>query len=451
MINVCSFAKYTNFKLSSWPHPILNLLVNEQTGHTLTSADAHAGQEDLLLLSSALAETGDNLASTGGTQGMAQSDGTTTDVHLLVGDVQDVHAVDGHGGEGLVELDNVNVVNGELVLLEELGDGGGRANTHDARRDTGDGGTDELAEDGLTETLGHVTAHEQDGGGTVGDLGAVAASALVTKLGEGGADLGQTLVGGAPPRALILGQGDGLFLAGLGVLDGGGDGDDLVIEPVVLLGVLSTAVRLASVTILLLAGDVEVFADVLGGLTHGLHAVASQLVLEDLRVERAGKTVATVGHALGTEGETARDGAEGDLVGNVLDGLQAGGAEAVARGSAGGVGEAGGEGGGTDVVGSLGIGDLKKLVYFRRIECKGTYVAQADILDQRGVHVHPLDGLLQQLDDNAVDGGVLEAALEALGQRGTDGQGDDNIIGVLLGARGGEYAVRMTAMTILHT
>jgi hypothetical protein len=45
----------------------------------------------------------------------------------------------------------------------------------------------------------------------------------------------------------------------------------------------------------------------------------------------------------------------------------------------------------------------------------GMYVAQAHVLDERGVHVHALDGLLEDLDDDAVDGRVLEATLAALG------------------------------------
>jgi hypothetical protein len=62
------------------------------------------------------------------------------------------------------------------------------------------------------------------------------------------------------------------------------------------------------------------------------------------------------------------------------------------------------------------------------------HVAQADVLDEGGVHVHALDDLLEHLDDEAVDGRVLEAALAALGQGRPDRERDDDIIGVLLGA-----------------
>jgi len=47
-----------------------------------------------------------------------------------------------------------------------------------------------------------------------------------------------------------------------------------------------------------------------------------------------------------------------DLVSNVFDSLEAGGAEAVDGGGGGGVGKAGGKGCGTDVVGGAGVVDL---------------------------------------------------------------------------------------------
>lgn len=111
--------------------------------------------------------------------------------------------------------------------------------------------------------------------------------------------------------------------------------------------------------------DVEVLADVLGGLTHGLQAVCGVLVgVDDVVDEGAGKTVTTVGHGLGTDGDTDLDSTGHDLVGNVLCGLETGAAEAVGRVCGGGVGEAGSETGGADVVGGFGIG----------------YIAQTDVL-----------------------------------------------------------------------
>lgn len=140
---------------------------------------------------------------------------------------------------------------------------------------------------------------------------------------ERGADLLQRLEGGAPPGALVLGERDRLLLARLGVLDLDLDGHDLVVEPAGLLRDFGAAVALRRVAVLLLARDVEVVAHVLGGLAHGLHAVAALLCLEDLVEEGLLETVAADRHALGAHGETDLDGACGDLACDVLDGLKA--------------------------------------------------------------------------------------------------------------------------------
>jgi hypothetical protein len=42
-----------------------------------------------------------------------------------------------------------------------------------------------------------------------------------------------------------------------------------------------------------------------------------------------------------------------------------------------------------------------------------------------------LDDLLEQLEDEAIELNVLEASLLGLCQRSADGEGDDNVVGVL--------------------
>jgi hypothetical protein len=331
----------------------LQLLVDKQTSHTHTSTNAHTGEQDLLLLPPALAQTCDNLAGTCATQRVAERDSAAPDVELVVVDLEGLEAVDRHGGESLVELDEVNVVEGKLELVEELGDGDRGTDTHDPRGQTGDSGADVLGEDGLAEGLGLGALHQQDGGGAVSQLRGVAGVRPVTVGQESGLDLLQRLECGTSADALVLCENDLLLLAGLGVLDGGLDGSDLVVEPTSLLRDLGTAVGLSGVPVLALTRDVEVLANVLGCLAHGLHAVPGLRVLEDLVDEGALEPVAASGHALGTHGNTALDGANGDLVGNVLDSLETRRAEAVKRGARCGVGEAGGEHGGAHIVGSL--------------------------------------------------------------------------------------------------
>ena len=75
-------------------------------------------------------------------------------------------------------------------------------------------------------------------------------------------------------------------------------------------------------------------------------------------MERLSQAVAARGHEFRAHSEPAFDAAGGDLVGDVLYGFQAGGAEPVDGGGGGGGGEASGEGGGADEVGGFGVVDL---------------------------------------------------------------------------------------------
>lgn len=173
---------------------------------------------------------------------MTQRNSSTPDVHLRVVDLQGVEAVDGHGRESLVDLDEVNVIEGKAELGEQLGNGDGWADTHDAGSETSDGGADVLGEDGLAELLGCGALHHQDGGATVGKLRRVAGMRPVAVGQEGRLELLEALKGGAVPDTLVLGQCDFLGLARLGVLDGGLDGRNLIVEPARLLRDLGSPV-----------------------------------------------------------------------------------------------------------------------------------------------------------------------------------------------------------------
>ena len=106
--------------------------------------------------------------------------------------------------------------------------------------------------------------------------------------------------------------------------------------------------------------------------------------------------------------------------------LQAGRAEAVDGVGAGGVWDAGGQGGGAHDVGGFAVGD----------------VAECDVFDKGWVDVGLLDDLLKEGVDEVVEGGVLEAALLRLGQGGAASVGDDDIISILAGA-----VVKLSAST----
>ncbi len=63
--------------------------------------------------------------------------------------------------------------------------------------------------------------------------------------------------------------------------------------------------------------------------------------------------------------------------------------------------------------------------------CHGTYVAHADILDEIGGETHAFLDFFENGVHQVLDSGVLKAALLGLTERGPDGEGDNDIVGVL--------------------
>lgn len=124
----------------------------------------HGGDQDLGLCPPSLAQDCADLSGTSGTQRMAEGDSTTTRVDLGVVKTQDIQAVDGHRGKGLVDLENVNVVLGELEFLQQLGDGGRWTNAHNSWGHTSNGGTDKLGQNGLSQFNGLGSLHQEDTG-----------------------------------------------------------------------------------------------------------------------------------------------------------------------------------------------------------------------------------------------------------------------------------------------
>lgn len=242
---------------------------------------------------------------------------------------QVLNTVNSHGRKGFVDLVDVHFVLLDVELLQQLGDGSGRSNAHNARRHTRNRGSDELGQNGLAQLNRLAAAHEQHRRSTVRDLARVATGALVPKLRERRSDLGQTVYGRPVPDTIVLGHSHGLLLASLGILHARRNRDNLVIEPPLLLRGLGAPKRLRSVHILLRTADVEILADVLGRLSHRLHAVRSLLVLQHLVIKRLVEAVAAGRHHLRAYGNTNINRAELDLVRNILDGLEPRRAESV--------------------------------------------------------------------------------------------------------------------------
>lgn len=56
------------------------------------------------------------------------------------------------------------------------------------------------------------------------------------------------------------------------------------------------------------------------------------------------------------------------------------------------------------------------------------HVADGDVLDERGVDLGAVDDGLQDTGEKVASGGVLEATLAALGEGGTAGGSDDDLV-----------------------
>lgn len=213
---------------------------------------------------------------------MTEGDSTTLGVDLLRGQAKLVDAPHALGGKGLVDLVDVDIILVDAGLLEGNGNSGPGADTHEQGLDTDNAGSDVLADDLLAQALGSGALHEQDGGGTVGDLGGVTGVDGAV-LSEGRADLAEGLGGHALADTVIGLDGDGLLLAGLGVGPLDLEGSNLLIEEASLLGLNGLLVGGSGEGILGGTGDTAVLGHVLGQNTHGDLAVGGlRVVLEEL-------------------------------------------------------------------------------------------------------------------------------------------------------------------------
>src|SRR5690606_16182593 len=90
------------------------------------------------------------------------------------GDAVVVEEAEHLDGEGLVDLEQADVVDGQAGLGEGLVGGGDRAVAHDRRVDARERGGDQAHADRQPQLGGNVTRGEQRGGGAVGQGGGVA-------------------------------------------------------------------------------------------------------------------------------------------------------------------------------------------------------------------------------------------------------------------------------------
>jgi hypothetical protein len=121
---------------------------------------------------------------------MAQGDGAAVHVDLFFGQAELADAAERLGRKGFVQLDEVEVGDGETGAGQGLLGGGDRAVAHGGGVDAG-GGHGANAGHGLhAELAGGFGGGDHDGGGTVVERGAVARGDRAPAA-EGGPQLGE--------------------------------------------------------------------------------------------------------------------------------------------------------------------------------------------------------------------------------------------------------------------
>ncbi len=133
---------------------------------------------------------------------MAERDGAAVDVELLVGDAELALAVDRLAREGLVDLEEVDVVDREAGLREQLLHRRERADAHDRRVDARRCEGAEVAERLEPERLGLLAAHHERRRRAVGERRAVAGGDAALGR-ERGLERGEPLERGVGARQLV--------------------------------------------------------------------------------------------------------------------------------------------------------------------------------------------------------------------------------------------------------
>ena len=96
------------------------------------------------------------------------------DAGILEIDVQTAQAAENLCGEGLIDLDDVHVLQVETGAFQGFLGGGDGAVTHDARGDAGNGGRDDAGDGFAPGFVAGVAACDDDHGGAIVDAGGIA-------------------------------------------------------------------------------------------------------------------------------------------------------------------------------------------------------------------------------------------------------------------------------------
>src|SRR5436309_8839624 len=146
----------------------------EQPGGTHAAADAHGDDPPALLPPPQLVEQRPRHARAGHPVGVPDRDRAAVRVEPLGVDAEAVAAVDDLRGEGLVQLDDIDVLELQARVLEQLRHREDRPDPHLVRLAGGEHAAAEEAERPHAERLGALRGHDERRRGAVRELGGVA-------------------------------------------------------------------------------------------------------------------------------------------------------------------------------------------------------------------------------------------------------------------------------------
>ena len=109
-------------------------------------------------------------AATSHTEGMSEGDSATLRVELLLRNSESLDTVRGLRGEGLVDLENVDVVDAETAILKGSRDSVSGANTHNLGRHTSGSEAHNATNNLGTDAVCNISACKQNAGSTISDL-----------------------------------------------------------------------------------------------------------------------------------------------------------------------------------------------------------------------------------------------------------------------------------------
>ncbi|MNS50666.1 hypothetical protein D3C72_833200 [compost metagenome] len=257
---------------------------------------------------------------------MAQRAGTAIHVELVVRDAQFAHRCHRHHGKGLVDFEQIDLVQRPAGLLQQGVDGADRGGGEPLRFLRMGGMADDARQRLQAACRGIFFGQQDHGSGAIGNAG-----------GTGGGHAAVLLEGRAQGRDLGDVRTAGLLVAGdLDVTLAGGDlhRNDLVGEGAVGLGCLCALDRLDGVGVLLFAGELVLVHGAFGKFAHGLavvgvdqavvgHVVHGLEVAETVAGARVGQQMRGVGHRFHATGDHDLGRAGLDQVMTEHDGLHA--------------------------------------------------------------------------------------------------------------------------------